>query len=189
MGILLLLAGMVLVGSGLNGNEILAKCPELGKGSDLPMGGAFMGGAIILLLLSLEVSTRVSSALTSKIDATSQYQDLGHWARHFSTVRMTVATFLTGLVGAVVLVAIESDVGSPKRIVALQMATGLLAVMVGMFVLFTRLTYLRMDKQRRLLDSGDKCHYCWGTDPALWVVLVVGVGSAIAIWTYVVTLK
>jgi hypothetical protein len=76
----------------------------------------------------------------------TRYQENGSWARHYSTVRMTVATFLVPVSIGILAFNWKPPLHPPISFVALS---GVLwSIAVVLFLTFTRLTYGEMEKAR-----------------------------------------
>ncbi|MGI9087482.1 MAG: hypothetical protein ACR2HH_07060 [Chthoniobacterales bacterium] len=77
----------------------------------------------------------------------TRYQENGNWARHYSTVRMTVTTFLIPVSLGVLAFKWTPPTHPPINFLALSDVVWMAAVFL--FVLFTRLTYEEMERARR----------------------------------------
>src|ERR1700693_2085494 len=71
-----------------------------------------------------------------------EYEDAGHWGRHYSAVRMTLGTFFLG--GAVGLISLRWD--KPDTTTA-GWAAAIAILGVVLFVWFSTLTFVEMNKQ------------------------------------------
>jgi hypothetical protein len=79
----------------------------------------------------------------------SEYSDQGSWARHYSTVRMTLGTFfLTGSIGV-----IYKKWDDPFDRWTAALAGIILAVGVILFLRFTFMTFREMNHQIRIVNS------------------------------------
>lgn len=77
-----------------------------------------------------------------------EYSDHGQWARHYSTVRMTLGTFF--VTAATGFISLRWD--TPGAGVAL-IAAGIFFIGVILFLEFSWLTFHEMNKQRELVDT------------------------------------
>ncbi|MGA2038814.1 MAG: hypothetical protein ABSH42_06010 [Bryobacteraceae bacterium] len=77
-----------------------------------------------------------------------EYADHGNWARHYSAVRMTLGTFF--LTAATGMITLRWDKPQPAVAVA---AGAILSIGVLLFLVFSRLTFDEMNKQRTIVDS------------------------------------
>ena len=113
----------------------------------------------------------------------TRYQENGSWARHYSTVRMTVATFLVPVSLGILAFNWKPPLHPPISFVALSGVMWSIAVVL--FLSFTRLTYAEMEKARekrgRMPDrAGDTDHEGSQIHPrsdvASWVLGLLTVG-------------
>jgi hypothetical protein len=77
----------------------------------------------------------------------ARYQENGNWARHYSTVRMSVSTFLIPVSLGVASFRWQPPAPPPISLLALSGVVWCSAVVL--FVLFTRLTYQEMESARK----------------------------------------
>ena len=77
----------------------------------------------------------------------ARYQENGNWARHYSTVRMSVSTFLIPVSLGVASFRWQPPAPPPISFLALSGVVWCSAVLL--FVLFTRLTYQEMESARK----------------------------------------
>jgi hypothetical protein len=78
----------------------------------------------------------------------AEYSDHGAWARHYSTVRMTIGTFfLTAATGIIYLRWDDPEPGT-AILAGIVFATGALV-----FLRFTWLTFKEMNRQRKIVAS------------------------------------
>jgi len=98
--------------------------------------------------------TATATSTTTKEDdlkqvLVSEYSDQGSWARHYSTVRMTLGTFfLTGSIG--VIYKKWDDQYDPSTVI---LGGTILAIGIALFLRFTWLTFRRMNDQRGIVNS------------------------------------
>ena len=115
-----------------------------------------------------------------------RYQEAGQWARHYSTVRMSVTTFLIGL--SVTIVSFGWNYWDEKpRVSSVQTAAALWLVAVGLFTVFTRLTFQMArrsaDHRRKLqIDKQISTSNVSSNDPASWAVAFISLGFAYLVW-------
>jgi len=95
---------------------------------------------------------RVADLTTKETDTRTvllhEYSDHGQWARHYSTVRMTLGTFF--LTAATGMITLRWD--SPQPAIGIT-AGSILAIGVLLFLIFSHLTFDEMNKQREIVDS------------------------------------
>ncbi len=77
-----------------------------------------------------------------------EYKDAGYWARHYSTVRLTLGTFFLTAATAV----ITQRLDQPDWRVAI-LASSLALFGVVLFCIFSRLTYNEMNRQLKIVNS------------------------------------
>jgi hypothetical protein len=77
-----------------------------------------------------------------------EYGDHGQWARHYSTVRMTVGTFF--ITAATGFISLRWD--TPQGGIALISAV-IFGMGVILFLIFSALTFDEMNKQREIVDT------------------------------------
>lgn len=136
------------------------------------------------------------------------FQDAGEWARHYSTVRMTIATFV--ITSCVAILALKWDAGSEKGAAppdipaagAVSQANNVVATHVvnsvailwllglGIFQAFTYYTFDRLNSQlkhrAKLLTDGEtpeKIPKHPSMDHASWAMAVLSFFFAYFIWT------
>lgn len=88
----------------------------------------------------------------------SRFTEHGNWARHYSTVRMTVTTFLVSLSIGILSFKWEPAKGRPD-LKFIDLAAGVWVAALFLFLIFTHYTYREMAnarRLRRLLPSGDE---------------------------------
>ncbi len=86
-----------------------------------------------------------------------RFAEHGNWARHYSTVRMTVTTFLVSLSIGILSFKWEPTKGQPN-LKFIDLAAGVWVAALFLFLIFTHHTYREMAnarRLRRLLPSGD----------------------------------
>lgn len=118
-------------------------------------------------------------------DRRALYQDAGEWSRHYSTVRMTVATFV--ITTCVAIIALTTDKGaSSSRVGDCVTLFWLLGLFI--FYAFTFLTFKERNKQlihRRVFavpvpaNKRSKKGASILRDPASWALLVLNTAFAI----------
>jgi hypothetical protein len=115
-----------------------------------------------------------------------RFQDSGDWGRHYSTVRMTVTTFLVGLSLGIISFKWE-NLKLPPAAMFVGLSTLIWISAVALFIAFTWLTYHEMARARKL-DLSDTVVDHRKTlyprrDPASWVLIIVtlvfGVGLSL----------
>ena len=119
-------------------------------------------------------------------DRRALYQDAGEWSRHYSTVRMTVATFV--ITTCVAIIALTTDKGTTSSRVGDSVT---LLWLLGLFIFyaFTFLTFKERNKQlthRRAFavpipaNKQGKKGASILRDPASWALLFLNTAFAIA---------
>jgi hypothetical protein len=78
----------------------------------------------------------------------TRYDDAGEWARHYSTVRMTVATF--ALTTCVAIIALKGDKSSSEGKIYIGNSVAILWLLgVVIFYVFSYLSYRQSNRQRK----------------------------------------
>jgi uncharacterized integral membrane protein len=88
----------------------------------------------------------------------TRFQEYGNWARHYSTVRMTVTTFLVSLSVGILSFKWDPNDGPPADLF-INLSGGVWIVALCLFLIFTHHTYRQMAHARRLrnrLETGDE---------------------------------
>jgi hypothetical protein len=99
-----------------------------------------------------EPSTAAASTTTKEAETRTvllqEYGDHGNWARHYSTVRVTLGTFF--VTAATGMITLRWD--NPQLAVALA-AGGVLLIGVVLFMIFSYFTFYHMTEQLNIVDS------------------------------------
>jgi magnesium-transporting ATPase (P-type) len=117
-----------------------------------------------------------------------RYQETGQWARHYSTVRMTVTTFLLGLSVSIVTFGWQYWDEKPRGS-SVETAAALWLLAVSLFTVFTRLSLqmgVRATKHRRELKIENEKPVPDGQAPpqdaASWTIAAISLGFAQLLW-------
>ena len=116
----------------------------------------------------------------------SRYQEVSQWARHYSTVRMTVTTFLLGLCVTVISFGCNHLDKYPRQ-PSVLIAAALWLIAVALFTVFTRLTLqmgARAAEHRRNLpvDDAPPPARTSSRDAASWALTAISFGFAGLVW-------
>ena len=102
------------------------------------------------IIANLFAATAVEYAINKNKQAKdivlAAYKDFGDWARHYSTVRLSLGTFF--VTAGFAILSLWKD---ERNLYVALSVLGLLSLGVALFVIFTLLTYSRMNKQREKL--------------------------------------